>query len=133
MKAKVADIEHGKRGEPGEIKGVFYKTDEIIGKINLNNDFGLYGNLNEDYIKKRDFKPIPIAFKEEVELGKAQLLTTLDKNTVEKFDIRIVKLETQNKESQKSMVIEITDPKLLKKTGGIVQGMSGSPIIQKGK
>lgn len=133
MNAKISDIQEGKKGNPGEIKGVFYKTDEILGNINTNNEFGIYGSLKEDYLEKNKLKPISIAFKEEVKEGKAHILTTLDKNIVEKFEIEIVKVENQDKESQKSMIIKITDPKLLSKTGGIVQGMSGSPIIQNGK
>jgi stage IV sporulation protein B len=128
--AKVSDIELGKRGTPGEIKGVFYKSDEVLGKIKLNNEFGIYGKIEDDLILKNKNRTIPIAFKEEVEEGKAHILTTLDSNEIEEFEIEISKINSQNKADEKSMVIKVTDPKLLKKTGGIVQGMSGSPIIQ---
>ena len=81
----------------------------------------------------KNSEKIPIGFKEEVEIGKAHIYTTLDGEEVGKYDIEIIKLENQQESSQKSMTIEITDEDLLKKTGGIVQGMSGSPIIQNNK
>jgi stage IV sporulation protein B len=130
MNAKISDIEQGKKGTPGEIRGVFYKTDEILGEIEYNTPFGIYGSLIDNNGEIRNKEKMPIGFKEEVELGKAYILTTLEDNKVEKFEIEIQKLETQQKPDQKSMVIRITDEKLLEKTGGIVQGMSGSPIIQ---
>jgi len=133
MRAKVSDIEHGKKGTPGEMKGVFYKTDEVLGDIEFNNEFGIYGNLKDKFSEKNELKSIPIAFKEEIKQGKAHLLTTLDDNHVEKFEVEILKVETQDKKNPKSMVIKITDEDLLAKTGGIVQGMSGSPLIQDGK
>ncbi|MBC8590563.1 SpoIVB peptidase [Lachnospiraceae bacterium NSJ-29] len=133
MKARVSDIQQGKKGDPGEIKGVFYKTDQVIGDIKLNNEFGIYGNLKDEYVDKELEKPMKIAFKDEVEEGKAHILTTLDDNKIDKYEIEILKTTRQDKVSQKSMVIKIKDKRLLNKTGGIVQGMSGSPIIQNDK
>lgn len=130
VKAKVSNIELGQKGIPGEIRGVFYRSDDVLGEININNEFGIYGSLTNRDENLNDLKPIPIGFKEEVENGEAYILTTLDDNKIEKFKIEITKIETQDRPDQKSMVIKITDPKLLQKTGGIVQGMSGSPIIQ---
>lgn len=132
MNAKISDVEQGKKGSPGEIKGVFYSTDKIIGNIDKNIDYGVYGSLDEDYMPDSN-EMIPIGFKEEVELGKAEILTTLDGENIEKYEIEIVKLERQSSPEQKSIIIKITDEELLNKTGGIVQGMSGSPIIQNGK
>lgn len=131
--ARVSDIELGKRGTPGEIKGVFYKSDEVLGKIKLNNEFGIYGKIEDAFVINNKNKSIPIGFKDEVEEGKAHILTTLDNNKIEEFEIEITKTNNQNKADEKSMILKITDPKLLKKTGGIVQGMSGSPIIQNNK
>ncbi|MDR7869998.1 MAG: SpoIVB peptidase [Tissierellaceae bacterium] len=130
MNAKVSDITQGKKGVPGEIKGVFYKTDDILGDIKINDEFGIYGKLNNDYLDKIDLKSIPIAYKEEVTEGKAYILSTIDDKRIEKFEINIEKVEKHEKPNSKSMIIKISDPKLLEKTGGIVQGMSGSPIIQ---
>ena len=133
MNAKVSEITQGKKGIPGEIRGVFYKSDEIIGDIKINDEFGIYGRINEDYLQSRLDEAIPIGFKEEVKEGKAHILTTVEDKKIEKFEIEIEKVENQHRPNPKSMVIRITDPKLLEKTGGIVQGMSGSPIIQNGK
>lgn len=130
MNAKISKIEQGKRGTPGEIRGVFYETDNVLGDINLNSSYGIYGRVKEDYLKKSVGKIMSIGFREEVKEGKAHILTTIDDGNVEKFEIEIVKVQSQAKADQKSMVIRITDEKLLDKTGGIVQGMSGSPIIQ---
>lgn len=132
MNAKISDIEQGKKGTPGEIKGVFYKTDDILGEIYDNNDYGIYGVLKDnDDIKIKN--PIPIGYKEEVKPGKAYILSTLDDNIVDKYEIEILKVEPQEKPQQKSMIIKVTDERLLNKTGGIIQGMSGSPIIQDDK
>ena len=133
MDAKVSDVTEGKKGVPGEIKGVFYRTDEVIGVIKINDEFGIYGNLEDDYLKNNEIKLIPIGFKEEVTEGRAYILTTIENNTIEKFEINIENIEKHDKANAKSMIIKITDPNLLEKTGGIVQGMSGSPIIQNGK
>lgn len=133
MNAKISDIEQGKKGTPGEIKGVFYKTDNVLGEISMNTDYGIYGHLTEDIYGIKSKERIPIGFKEEVEIGKAYILSTLEDEKIEKFEIEIQKAEIQDSPSQKSMVIKITDEQLLEKTGGIVQGMSGSPIIQNGK
>lgn len=133
MNAKVADITQGKKGIPGEIKGVFYKTDTVLGDIKINGEFGIYGTLFEDKYDMNEFESIPIAFKEEVIEGKAHILTTIEGNKIEEFEINIEKIEKHNEANPKSMIIKITDPRLLDKTGGIVQGMSGSPIIQNDK
>lgn len=131
--AKVSDIEHGQKGSPGELKGVFYKTDNILGQIKVNNEFGVYGELSNTAISTDKIKSLPVAFKNEIKKGKAHILTTLEGDSIDKYEVEIVKLEKQDLENPKSMVIKITDSRLLNKTGGIVQGMSGSPIIQDNK
>ena len=130
MNAKISDIEQGKKGTPGEIRGVFYKTDEILGEIDRNNSFGIYGSLVDNKHEIKSKEKIPIGFKEDVKLGKAYILSTLEEDNVERFEIEIQKIEHQDSPSQKSMIIKVTDENLLNRTGGIVQGMSGSPIIQ---
>lgn len=132
INAKIANIEQGKRGSPGEIRGVFYETEDILGEIDKNSSFGIYGSINDDFIKSNEIKSIPIGFKEEVKEGKAYILSTID-DEIEKYEVEILKTQVQKYPNQKSMTIKITDKKLLEKTGGIVQGMSGSPIIQDGK
>jgi len=131
--AKIANIEQGKRGSPGEIRGIFYETEKVMGQITKNSPYGIFGFVEDEFIKFNNKKPIPIGFKEEVKEGKAYILTTVDDDKVEKFEIEILKAQPQQYPSGKSMTIRITDKDLLRKTGGIVQGMSGSPIIQNGK
>ncbi|WP_353095875.1 SpoIVB peptidase [Tissierella praeacuta] len=133
MNAKISKVEQGKKGTPGEIRGVFYETDNLLGDININSPYGIYGTVKQDNMNSIENSPIPIGFKEEIKVGKAYILTTIDSNNIEKFEIEIVKVQPQLKADQKSMVIKVTDPKLLDRTGGIVQGMSGSPIIQDDK
>ena len=133
MNARISKIEQGKKGSPGEIRGVFYEANNIAGDITLNNSFGIFGTLRKEYLETIKNKPIPIGFKEEVKEGKAYIYTTVNDDKVEKFEVEILKVQPQVKPDQKSMVIKVTDEKLLELTGGIVQGMSGSPIIQDGK
>ncbi len=133
VKSKIISIEQGKRGKPGEIKGVFYETNNPIGKIEKNTQLGVYGELLSDVSEIDKQKSMPIAYQHEIKEGPAFILTTLDNNTVEKFEIEITKINLQTKPGPKSMIIKITDERLLEKTGGIIQGMSGSPIIQDNK
>lgn len=133
VNAKISDVSQGQKGTPGEIRGVFYRTDEILGEITDNNRFGIYGKLIDEKGSIKDKEKIPVGFKDEVTVGDAYILSTLEDNKIEKFDIEIQKLETQDSPNQKSMIIKIVDDRLLSVTGGIVQGMSGSPIIQNDK
>lgn len=130
--ANIVAIEHGIRGKPGELKGIFI-DDSSIGNIEKNTSCGIYGRLLKVYNNNIYNNPIPIAYQYEVKEGPATILTTLDGNTVKEYDIIIEKIIQQTKPSPKSMIIRIVDPELLAKTGGIVQGMSGSPILQNGK
>lgn len=133
MNAKISKIEQGKKGSPGEIRGVFYEANDIVGDITSNNLFGIFGTLKKEYLNTITNEPIPIGFKEEVKEGKAYIYTTINDDKVEKFEVEILKVQPQTKPEQKSMIIRVTDKRLLELTGGIVQGMSGSPIIQDGK
>lgn len=130
MKARVSSIEVGQKGKPGEIRGIFFETEDTLGEIEKNSVFGIYGNMNA---KIEYNKMLPIALQNEVKVGKAYILTTIEDDSIDKYEIEIIKVNNQKEADQKSMVIKITDDRLLKKTGGIVQGMSGSPIIQNGK
>jgi len=130
--ANIIAIEQGLRGKPGELKGIFI-DDSSLGEIEKNTVCGIYGRLLKVYNNNIYENPIPIAHQYEVKEGPATILTTLDGNTVKEYDIVIEKIIQQTKPSPKSMIIRIVDPELLAKTGGIVQGMSGSPILQNGK
>ncbi|WP_129598578.1 SpoIVB peptidase [Anaerophilus nitritogenes] len=133
VKSKVASIEQGKKGKPGEIKGIFYETSNPIGNLKKNTNFGIYGEAYDPLIHELYQEPIDIGYQYQVKEGKATILTTIDNNQVEAFEIYIEKVNRQRTPNTKSMVIKVTDPRLLKKSGGIVQGMSGSPIIQNNK
>lgn len=129
----VTSIQKGQNGIPGEKMARFRTERELVGNIEKNNQFGIYGTLNKDLKNGIIDKPLPIALSHQVKKGKAQILTVVNEDKVELFDIEIVNSIPQKFPATKGMVIKITDPKLLDVTGGIVQGMSGSPIIQDGK
>ena len=130
--AKVLSITKGRNNYPGELKG-FLNENEKYGDIDINSKNGIYGNYSGDAeINSRE--KIEVASKNEVELGKAKILCTVDETQeIKEYDIDIVKLSTSQFSSTKGMMIKVTDEELIKKTGGIIQGMSGSPIIQNGK
>jgi stage IV sporulation protein B len=126
----IYDVKKGVRGTPGELKGAF-ENNNIIGKADTNTSSGLYGELSSEFnpynLLKIETGPI-----ETVKIGKACIYTTLYGNEIQKYDISIVKVEKQSKDNR-DFVLKIDDSNLLEKTGGIVQGMSGSPIVQNGK
>lgn len=129
----VTSVERGEQGKPGSIRAIFSDERNAIGNIEKNSPFGIFGKLNRDFTHPLYQKPIPIAFSEEVREGPAEILTVVDGHKVERYTIEIVNVIRQRYPSTKSMIIKVTDRRLLEKTGGIVQGMSGSPIIQNGK
>jgi stage IV sporulation protein B len=130
--AKIIAVEQGKKGKPGELRGIFSEEDEF-GNLKKNSTTGIYGNIDEVDKNKLINTPIPIARQGEVKEGPAKILTCIDGSTIKEYDIYIEKLTQQSKPNSKSMVIRVTDKNLIGKTGGIVQGMSGSPIIQDNK
>lgn len=125
--AKISGCIRGRAGAAGELCGSF-KT-ESLGVLCMNDDFGVFG-----YLLKTDPEAdeIPVAFGSEVTIGPAQIIATVDKEEKEYYDIEIEKLSPEDKNG-KNMIIKITDARLLEKTGGIVQGMSGSPVVQNGR
>ena len=130
---KVVSIAKGEEGEPGKIQGTI-NNQQNIGKIYKNTNFGIYGTVdNISSLKLDASKEMEVALREEIQLGKATLLTSLDEESVKEYEIEIEKIYTNNDYDNKSMLIKVTDEALLQKTGGIIQGMSGSPIIQNGK
>lgn len=131
--SKVTSIERGKEGKPGSIRAVFPDERKIIGSIEKNTSFGIFGKLDKQLRHPLYKDPIPIALIEQVKEGPAEILTVVEGNQIERYSIEIINVIKQRYPSTKGMIIKITDPKLLQKTGGIVQGMSGSPIIQDGK
>lgn len=128
----IIGIVRGKQGQPGELRGIFSTDGDSLGRIRKNSDFGIYGLTSKQMDSFLYPGGLPIAAQNMVKEGPAQILTTLDGDGVKAYDCRIVKLSPQAYPSTRSMVIQVTDPVLLERTGGIVQGMSGSPIIQDG-
>jgi stage IV sporulation protein B len=133
VRSTVTSIEKGSNGDPGEKLARFSSDREIIGNIKRNSPFGIFGELHKDITNGILDEPLPIALSHQVKEGPAQILTVVDNDKVEFFDIEIVSTIPQKFPATKGMVLKVTDKDLLQKTGGIVQGMSGSPIIQNGK
>lgn len=133
VQASVTSIQKGESGNPGEKFARFYKENETMGTIVRNTPFGIFGKMKNMPKQNLYPKPIPIALAEQVEEGPAKILTVVDGQKVEQFDVEIVNVVKQHYPATKGMIVKITDKRLLEKTGGIVQGMSGSPIIQNGK
>ncbi|MGG4011210.1 SpoIVB peptidase [Bacillus smithii] len=133
VRSTVTSIEKGRHGDPGEKLAQFSEDRQTIGDIRKNSSFGIFGKLNQNISNGVLNKPMPVALSYQVKEGPAKILTVLNGEKVESYDIEIVSTIPQKYPATKGMVIKITDPRLLDKTGGIVQGMSGSPIIQDGK
>ncbi|PRS65454.1 SpoIVB peptidase [Bacillus pumilus] len=133
VRSTVTSIEKGTGGNPGEKLARFSSERKTIGDISRNGPFGIFGTLTEKLENHVSDKPLPVALSNEVKEGPAEILTVVDHDKVEKFNIKIVSTTPQKFPATKGMVLKVTDERLLSKTGGIVQGMSGSPIIQNGK
>lgn len=133
MKAQVVDIRKGQVGMPGELKGSFLQEHAVLGNIRRNNQYGIYGIL--DGVQPHPLYPdgLPIGRRDAVHPGKATILCTIDPSGMKEYDIEIMEVARQSEPAQRSMILRVTDPRLLDKTGGIVQGMSGSPILQDGR
>jgi stage IV sporulation protein B len=132
LHSSVTSISKSQNGEPGE-KRAHFKEGRSLGSVERNTAFGIFGRMREMPSHSYRAESVPVAFAEEVEEGPAEIWTVVGGQKVERFGIRIVHVSRQSSPATKGMVIRITDPKLLERTGGIVQGMSGSPILQKGK
>ena len=130
--AEILGIQKGETGSPGELSGLIrYEPGRIIGNIEKNSKNGIYGNLSAG-IKNTDLKKLPVAYKQELEIGPASILCCVDGQAKE-YRAEITRIDMNHEDTNKSFVIHVTDERLLELTGGIVQGMSGSPVIQNGK
>ncbi|MGE5529050.1 MAG: SpoIVB peptidase [Patescibacteria group bacterium] len=128
--ARISGIEQGQRGSPGEKIGTFSGPGDVIGTIERNSRFGLFGRLDEPPAARREMLA---ALAHQVRPGPASILTVVQGTEVEEFDVEILRVYPQSRPRDKGMVIKVVDPRLLSMTGGIVQGMSGSPVIQQGR
>ena len=145
--AKVCSIVKGMDGSPGEVGGIIdYQTENILGTIIENSEIGIFGEMiskadttesdiaGADGVRAeiRGIEEMEVAYRQEIQTGPATILSEITGERKE-YQIEIEKINLNNSDANKSMVIKVTDPELLEITGGIVRGMSGSPILQNGK
>lgn len=129
----ILSINKGTKGNPGEIRGTI-EAGHAIGSISKNTKFGVFGTINKTpYLNTSNTNEVQVALREEIKTGKAQIICELENGKKEYYDIEIQRIFISNNKDNKSMLIKVTDKKLLEKTGGIIQGMSGAPIIQNGR
>ncbi len=130
---KIISITKGKKGSPGKIQGSI-ENSKVVGQISKNTDFGVYGTLtNPSSFNININDAIEVASRDEIQTGAAKIICMLEDGKKKEYDVEIQKIYKSNNENNKSMLIKVTDEELLEKTGGIIQGMSGSPIIQNNK
>ena len=129
MDSTVKAVKRGEAGNPGELKGSFNLAEDR-GTLYANTECGVFGTMAPSAITGR--QAVPVAQPEEVETGPATILSNIRGDAVEEFAVEIVEIRSRTSDTQ-NLVVEVTDPRLLEETGGIVQGMSGSPILQNGK
>lgn len=131
-RASVQSIKKGEKGNPGELSGViYYQDDQIIGDVTQNGETGIKGNMKE-LPKEGAQELLQVAYRQDVKEGPASIRCSID-GEIREYAAEIERINYSHSDINKSMVIRVTDEELLEKTGGIVQGMSGSPILQDGK
>ena len=123
--SEVTGVTRSTLGKPGE-KSAKYDSNDVFGSVFENTTHGIFGNYTDDIPNKKLYA---VGTAEDIKTGEATILTVVDGNTVEEFNINILKVNS-NENVTKNILFEVTDENLLKTTGGIIQGMSGSPIIQ---
>ena len=132
-RTEIVGITRGSNGSPGELTGyIEYDSENVIGEITENTTEGIFGVCATEMENAACYEPIPIALKQEIELGPAQIICSVT-GEPEFYDVEIVEVNLDRDNINRGIVIQVVDEKLLTLTGGIIQGMSGSPIIQSGK
>lgn len=131
MPASVVDVKAGSRGDPGELHGKF-ELSKDLGQLYANTDMGIFGTLYATNMQLTR-APVDVASSDQIHTGEATILSNIQGNQVEEYTVKITDVYHSGQKTTKNMMIEVTDPRLLAVTGGIVQGMSGSPILQNGK
>lgn len=132
LESDILGVKMSKSGVPGELKGVFSEG-RHLGTILSNTEVGIYGKIDRSAMQRVKGRSYPVGVRANIREGPATILSNIDGKNIEEYDIVIQKVSRQNLNGSKGMIIKITDEKLLNATGGIVQGMSGSPVIQDGK
>lgn len=131
MYASVSDVRKGEAGSPGELHGIF-QVNRDLGELFANTSSGIFGTLTDQSLAE-GLKPVAVSNRNEVKVGNAVILSNIAGNTVEEYQVEITRIFPAGSRDTRDMMIKVTDPRLLEQTGGIVQGMSGSPIVQNGK
>jgi stage IV sporulation protein B len=129
VSASIQTVKPGRPGWPGEKIGVFDDQGTINGTITKNSSFGIFGQMDKAITNPLSKYTMEVGYAHQVKVGKAQIMTVVNGEDIETFDIEIEKVNSP-RQNGKDMIIRVTDPRLLSLTGGIIQGMSGSPIIQ---
>lgn len=124
----ICGIERGRAGEPGRLRGYFIGGDSL-GTLTQNTETGIYGTMTDPH----DAQTVEVLDREDVRTGAVQIAATIDERGVQLFDAELERVSTNAQQETKTLIVHITDRELLEKTGGIVQGMSGCPILQDGK
>ncbi len=132
MRSDITDIKKGQKGIPGELIGEI-KNGEILGNVQNNSAFGIFGFMDVSASSVFPGERLKIGSQDRVHVGPATIRSNIEGDRIDEFDVFIESVNKYSSDNTRGMIIRITDPKLLAKTGGIVQGMSGSPIIQDGK
>lgn len=132
VKSDITGVKKSEKGTPGEIMGVLDKTD-VLGSISENTDIGIYGSMDGNIPTDFWGKAMPTAAAEDVKVGDAVILCSVDGGEKKAYSAKIESVDTKHADADKGLIIRITDERLKNTAGGIVQGMSGSPIIQDGK
>lgn len=133
VSANILSINKGEKGKPGEVKGTI-ENGHKLGDVYQNTPFGVYGTLeNKNVLNISDNNAVEVASREEIKTGKAEILCELENGKRKSYEIEIERIFINNNSDNKSMLIKVTDEELIEKTGGIIQGMSGAPILQNGK
>lgn len=131
MYAEVTNVKKGVAGEPGELHGQF-QIQRDLGTLSANTASGIFGTLVDEAVPERS-RAVPVAERRQVRTGAATILANVNGNQVEEYAVEILRLFPDNTGDNRALMLRVTDPRLLEATGGIVQGMSGSPILQNGR
>ena len=121
IESSVGSVQRGEVGEPGALQGEF-DSDNAIGTVDENTESGIFGTLTDSSIYS-SLESVPVASADEIEVGEAEILTNVEGDTVEKYSVQVEKIYPEDDEYGRGMMLRVTDPELIEKTGGIVQGM----------
>lgn len=129
--SEVTDVQKGQKGAPGQLQGVF-QTDRDLGELYANTTGGVFGTLAGEELTA-GLEAVPVADRSQVRTGPAVIRSNIAADQVKDYDVEIVRIYPQGENDTRNLMLKVTDPELLEATGGIVQGMSGSPILQDGR